>query len=99
MAPDEAATFSEDDLQRLVLASEGAGRTLGLESEQAHARWAYVMIRTRGNALQQPGLREYITDGQTTPDKKVELLLQTIAAIGLGRARGDRRRPAGIWRL
>jgi len=81
VAPHETATFTDPQLRDLVLHSEQTGRDLHLSSDQAHARWAYVMVRTRGNALQQPGLRDYIVDGKVSPDDKVRLLLLTMATV------------------
>lgn len=81
VAPSEAATYGDAGLRALVLTSKATGRELNLRSEQAHARWAYLMLRTRGQAPQQPGLREYITDGQVDPDRKIALVLASMTAV------------------
>ena len=80
VAAPEVGSLSAADLSHLIVESERTGQGLRLASDQGHARWAYVMLRTRGRALEQPGLREYITDGRLHPDQKVKLLLETMAA-------------------
>ena len=82
VALNEASTYGDAGLRGLVLTSEATGRELNLRSEQAHARWAYLMLRTRGQAPQQPGLREYINDGQVDPDRKIALVPASITAVG-----------------
>ena len=79
VAPIETESMTEAVLHDLVLESEQTGAQLGLRSEQAHGRWAYVMVRTGGRALEQPGLRQYITDGRVSPDDKMIWLLETLA--------------------
>ena len=81
VAPKEAAAHGDAGLKALVLTSEATGQELNLRSEQAHARWAYLMLRTRGQAPHQPGLREYITDGQVDPDRKITLVLASMAMV------------------
>jgi hypothetical protein len=78
-APNETAALGESRVIDLILMSQKTGGELGLESEQAHGRWAYVMVRTNGRALEQAGLREWITDKQGHPDKKMRELLKSMA--------------------
>ena len=80
VAPNEAATYTDAELRALVLASEGTGHGMNLSSDQGHARWAYLMLRTRGQVPQQPGLRDYVLDGRASPDDKMTLLLHAVAA-------------------
>ncbi|WP_051247648.1 DUF4123 domain-containing protein [Inquilinus limosus] len=79
VAPREIGVLGERRLDEIILESERTGRTLGLVSERARGRWAYIMVRTNGRALEQPGLREWITDGAGPPDAKVRVFLQAMA--------------------
>jgi hypothetical protein len=81
VAPGETGAMDDVQLQRLVRQSEQSGRAMGLKSEQALGRWAYVMTRTNGRALEQPGLRGYITDGRSSPDEKMVWLLKSMAVM------------------
>jgi hypothetical protein len=79
VAPREIGVIGVQRLDDIILESEHTGRTLGLASERAMGRWAYIMVRTNGRALEQPGLREWITDGAGPPDAKVRAFLQAMA--------------------
>ena len=69
----------DEHLHNLVLSSDRTGRSLGITSEAAHRRWAYVMLRTDGRALEQPGLRSYLTDRRLSADEKMVWLLRSIS--------------------
>ena len=85
-APNETAALGDARLKELILVSERTGKDLALESEQAYGRWSYVMVRTNGKALEQAGLREWISDGASHPDEKMSQLLRSIAQAEVKRA-------------
>jgi hypothetical protein len=86
VAPNEASVLGEARMRDIVLLSEKTGKDLALESEQAYGRWSYVMVRTNGRALEQAGLREWISDGAGHPDEKMVLLLKSISHAEVGRS-------------
>lgn len=75
----EVEVLGQGRVDEIIRDSEWTGtELLGLKTEQAHGRWAYIMVRTNGRALEQPGLREWITDGAGLPDAKIKVFLQSM---------------------
>lgn len=82
-APVMTEHATDRQLLDFVCESERHGRALGLESEAAHGRWAYLMLRSEGRILYAPRAVAFIRTGGAHPDEQVrELLRQTAAAIG-----------------
>ncbi len=78
-APDETKDLSDVKLREIVIASEHQGYEIGIRSERAHARWAYLNLLTRGRLIKQPGVLEYMQDSRMRPDRKVDLMLRSIS--------------------
>lgn len=51
--------------------SEETGRQLGLVSQGAHCRWAFIMFKSNGRILRDEKALKYITCGPEAPDQKV----------------------------
>lgn len=80
-APAETSMYSDKKLREIILASEHQGYEIGIRTEKAQARWAYLNLLTRGQIIKQPGVLEYMQDGKARPDRKVDLMLKS---IGIG---------------
>jgi hypothetical protein len=55
----------------VTLASEETADELGIRTERGRARWSYVMMLSDGKAAGAPEVRNYIQDGNGTPDNRV----------------------------
>lgn len=77
---DELGDAAPDALADHVLVSEQTGKRLGLVSEAAHCRWAYLMFATRGQIAASPDVARYIRDGGSTPDRQVGLVMKSTVA-------------------
>ncbi|MFF8803059.1 MULTISPECIES: DUF4123 domain-containing protein [unclassified Methylobacterium] len=81
-APVMTEHATDRQLLDFVRESERHGRALGLESEAAHGRWAYLMLRSEGRILHTPRAIAFIRTGDAHPDEQVrELLARTASAI------------------
>ena len=69
----ERATTS--DLYDLVEYSERTGNTLGLESEAAHKKWAYLNHISDGQISQQSEIRDFFAQSSQMPDKRIDTLM------------------------
>ncbi|MBB4010106.1 DUF4123 domain-containing protein [Allorhizobium taibaishanense] len=80
--PAETQGASNEALEEHLRISEETGKQLGLVSEGAHCRWAYLMVATRGQIAASPAVTDYIRNGGTHPDDQVGLVMKsTIAAL------------------
>jgi len=77
MPPDYRAA-TDDQIAELVQISDQTGRELGLKSEQAHCRWAYLMMLSRGEAAHLPEVRETLISA-ADPDARVKDLMSEAA--------------------
>lgn len=80
-APNETMHLSDAQLREIVLFSERQGEALGIRSEKAHAKWAYLNLVTKGKLVEQDGVLDYMRDGRDRPDKKVELMLRSVVIL------------------
>ncbi|MBL4916581.1 DUF4123 domain-containing protein [Szabonella alba] len=76
--PAEYRAASDDQLAELVQISDSTGRELGLRSEQAQCRWAYLMMLSRGAAADLPEVRETLLSAPD-PDARVKELMTEAA--------------------
>jgi len=82
--PAEYRAASDDQLAELVHISDQTGRELGLRSEQAHCRWAYLMMLSRGAAADLPEVRAALLSAPD-PDRRVkELMTEAAEALRNG---------------
>ena len=89
VAPAETAGASAEALQAHVLASERSGRSLGIETEAGQARWAFVMVQTRGRVLDMPAVLSAIWRPGTSPDDNVRRFMDgAIASLRLRAGEG-----------
>lgn len=77
---DELGEATPNALAEHVLVSEQTGKRLGLVSEAAHCRWAYLMFATRGQIATSPDVVRYIRDGGSNPDRQVSLVMKSTVA-------------------
>ena len=82
----ETASASDKMLAGHIRVSEETGRQLGLVSESAHCRWAFIMCKTNGRVLQSKEAIEYITRRGESPDKRVKQFMVDAAAWLEGRS-------------
>jgi hypothetical protein len=70
-----------------TLASEQSADALGIRSERARARWAYLMMLSDGKAVEQPEVTAFLTAGPQSPDVRVrDLMRHTVDALRAGAA-------------
>jgi len=91
-APEDTAALSDADLLARVVAYEQEGARLGLSSERAHAKWAYLMLTSNGQLNTLVPLRKAIANNpKETPDRMLDkimdqMLLAAAADAGGGAA-------------
>ena len=79
VAPAETAGAPDQAVLAHVRESEATGLRLGLQSEEAHARWAFIMCKSNGRVLRMPEVLRFIREG-SEPDRQVKLVM--VQAIG-----------------
>jgi hypothetical protein len=80
--PQETAGATPEALADHIRISHETGQKLGLVSEAAHCRWAYLMVATKGEVARSPEVATYIRNGGANPDEQVGLVMKsTIAAL------------------
>ncbi len=66
----------------MVLASEKAGKDMGLKTEQSQGQWAFLMVSTKGTIKNVPELREYVKHSKGgTADERFENLMKNMVAF------------------
>ncbi|MCY0095197.1 DUF4123 domain-containing protein [Hoeflea ulvae] len=78
--PEATHELSRDQLYEMVRQAEANRRSLGIRSQKSAAKWAYLEMFTGGRILQQDGVRRYMTNGEHTPDRKVDLMMRSLSA-------------------
>ena len=73
--PDGGSGRSDAELHRLVTLSDVTGRGYGLQSEQAHGRWAYLMTITDLKIATMPEVRSFMAEPGADPDTQVRRLM------------------------
>ncbi len=79
--PDETRGYEDAAIAGHIRASDQTGRELGLVSEAAHCRWAYLMVATRGEIAHSPDVVNFIRHGGTTPDEQMSLVMKSTIAF------------------
>jgi hypothetical protein len=72
------ADLSDQELMDRVLSYEASGTRLGLASERAHMKWAYLMSITNGGAQDSGEARDYFQLQSKHPDDAIDDLLQEL---------------------
>jgi hypothetical protein len=81
---------SDEAITEHIRVSEETGKQLGITSEAAHCRWAYLMFATQGKVSRSPELAEYIRHGGNSPDEQIRLVMnRTISALKQQRSQLD----------
>lgn len=70
--PSETQGASKETLEEHLRISEESGKKLGLVSEGAHCRWAFIMCKTNGRVLHSEEALNYITRKGRSPDEQVK---------------------------
>lgn len=76
---EETDGASDEAIATHIRASEATGRQLGLISEAAHCRWAFIMCKTNGRVMQVPEVHRRIAREGRSPDDQVKRLMAEIA--------------------
>ncbi len=72
-------TIAKMERQRLIAEiekSELSGRELGLTTERALARWAYLYIRSNGEVAADKRIRTWFDDKKASPNRKTAFLMR-----------------------
>ncbi|MBP1853434.1 hypothetical protein [Rhizobium halophytocola] len=77
--PSETQDVSEDQLREHIRVSEVSGTRLGLVSEGAHCRWAFVMCKTGGRVLHNREALRFIAREGKSPDDQMRAFMSGIA--------------------
>jgi hypothetical protein len=80
VAPEVTRDLSAEQLGDMVRLAESNRRSLGIRTQRAAAKWAYLEMITAGRILQQDGVRRYMTDGEHAPDRKVDLMMRSLSS-------------------
>ncbi|MGQ8634655.1 hypothetical protein ACUTJJ_24610 [Agrobacterium sp. DKPNP3] len=80
-----AGELSDAELRQRVLIYEASGDTIGLQSERAHMKWAYLMSITDGKADSDGIAKAYFQKNSKHPDDAIDDVLDA-----LDEAAGDR---------
>jgi hypothetical protein len=80
VAPEMTQELSDQELERKTQTYMVEARGLGVRSEAAMGRWAYLQMITQGKLMQQNGIIEYMRKpGEVSQDRKIQLILQSVA--------------------
>ncbi|WP_157968939.1 DUF4123 domain-containing protein [Tropicimonas sp. IMCC34011] len=71
--------LDEAALLDIAKRSDASGRPLGLKSEKAHSRWAYLMMMTGGQVAEDDTARDFVRSGPD-PERRVRQLIDEAAA-------------------
>lgn len=77
--PPHFSGITDEFVWGTTLASEQTADELGILTERGRARWSYVMMMSDGKAADIPEVRNYIKDGNDSPDNRVKSLIQHTA--------------------
>ena len=67
--------MSNTQLYELVRQYESDGNALGLRSERAHMKWAYLMSVSDGEIAKRPETRQFFLESSKHPDDRIDDLL------------------------
>ena len=77
--PAETQGATPEMLEQHLRVSEETGKKVGLVSEGAHCRWAFMMCKTNGRIAENPDAIGYITQRESSPDQRVQSFMQGVA--------------------
>ncbi|MEO9338554.1 hypothetical protein ABFT80_14015 [Mesorhizobium sp. SB112] len=91
VAPDETKGLDDEALHKRVFEFEQSGRELGLRSERAHGKWAYLMLSTDGEFGQGEPVREALTQAKGgNADRALDRIMNIMVKL----EKNDRGGPA-----
>lgn len=76
--PAETRGASRQELEEHIHISEETGKRLGLVSEGAHCRWAFMMCKTNGRIAQSADAHQFIGEKGKSPDEQIKLFMKGI---------------------
>ncbi|MFC3971063.1 hypothetical protein ACFOVS_23665 [Rhizobium lemnae] len=76
--PAETRGASRQALEEHIRISDETGNRLGLVSEGAHCRWAFMMCKTNGRIAQSVDARQFIGEQGKSPDEQIKLFMRGI---------------------
>lgn len=88
-ADPENNNLSDSDLRKKTLFYEADGKEMGLRSEGAHARWAFLMSSTDGQIGQEQEIRKAVKTS-ADPDQTLAQLMDEMVKIGQAELQGKR---------
>jgi hypothetical protein len=72
-------TIPRGQLRDLIVAADQAGRTLGLHSERALAKWTYLYVSTLGSIGSEPTIAEAFRDSPQAPEDTLDAIYEAMA--------------------
>jgi hypothetical protein len=80
---DNEATLhmSDAELRKAIVQYELSGNALGLRSERAHMKWAYLMSVSDGDIVKRPETRQYFHETSKHPDDRIDDLLDMFDGV------------------
>lgn len=89
--PSETQGASKEALEEHLRISEESGKKLGLVSEGAQCRWAFMMCKTNGKVAQSPEVVDFIQRQGSSPDDQVKAFMH-----GITQALKSQQAPRGV---
>jgi hypothetical protein len=79
----EEATWgmSEEELHALIVEYEKSGDALGLQSERAHMKWAYLMSVSDAVFATAPETKQFFAESAKHPDDRIDDLMDMFDAM------------------
>ena len=77
--PEAAPAYPGLELQDFVRDADASGRRLGIRTEAAHKRWAYLVMASEGRVTTTPGALHFIQHEGTSPDGQVRRMMDMIS--------------------
>jgi hypothetical protein len=71
----DAGEMSDAELRELVIQYENSGDAVGLKSERAHMKWAYLMSLSNGEMARKPETRDFFRETSKHPDDRIDDLM------------------------
>jgi hypothetical protein len=82
VAPDETKNLDDEALHKRVFEFEQSGRELGLRSERAHGKWAYLMLSTDGEFGRGVPVREALTQAKDgNADRALDRMMKIMVKL------------------
>lgn len=86
VAPDEAGAMSDEELATATGTYMQEARSMGVETEAGMGRWSYMQLVSGGAMTDDADIKDYMSkaDDGTTPDDRVQALMQSTANALMG---------------